>query len=114
MLKLPKSVAAWGGPEFESTLKAEVQSLRVDDLPLQAGMSGSSYAMDGAIQAMVIHVADYGRCIQAKLGIFYGGVTAGCNCADDPSPVVPEPEYCVVALRIDKATGEADATLAPD
>ena len=36
---------------------------------------------------------------------FDTSLIAGCSCADDPTPVEPQPEYCEVELQIEKATG---------
>jgi hypothetical protein len=46
-----------------------------------------------------------------KAGIFYSGVVTGCSCADDPTPVNEESEYCVVQLDINKQTGETAIAL---
>jgi hypothetical protein len=46
-----------------------------------------------------------------KLGVFYTGIIAGCNCADDPTPIDTQTEYALISLRIDKQTAEADFSL---
>ena len=60
---------------------------------------------------MIISVADEGSIIRAMAGIFYTGIIAGCSCADDPTPVNEESEYCEVQLDIDKATAETTVVL---
>ncbi len=49
--------------------------------------------------------------VRVKAGIFYKGVIAGCNCADDPSPIDEQNEHCVVQFLIDRLTAEASVTL---
>ena len=47
-------------------------------------------------------------------GIFYRSVIGGCSCADDPTPVDEQAEYCEVVVEIDKVTAEAKVTLLRD
>jgi len=75
-----------------------------EQLPLQKGLTSSSHALDDKLKAVIISVVDEGQFIRAKAGICYTGIIAGCNCADDPSPVNEENEYCEVQLDIDKST----------
>jgi len=114
MIHLPRSLEAWNSPDFEDALKRELEQLGAGKLPLQQGLSTSSYAMDDTFNVMVIGVVDGPGSIHAKVGIFYFGITAGCNCADDPTTVEPQSEYCELVLAIDKTTGEAAATLLAD
>jgi hypothetical protein len=60
---------------------------------------------------MIISAADEGNTIRARAGIFYTGIIAGCSCADDPTPVNEENEYCEVQLDIDKATAATTVIL---
>lgn len=113
MFRLPESLAAWGTPDFKAVLKREIARLG-GSLPLQQGLSGSSYALDDAVEAVVHRVAQHGGHIQARVGIFYSGIIAGCSCADDPTPVEAQTEYCEVDVNIDQATGQADIRLAND
>ncbi len=112
MFKLPQSLAVWPSPRFAEVLKHEVEQLPSAALPLQEGLSASSYAFGDRFSVMVIGVAEDAEAIRARLGVFYEGIVAGCNCADDPTPVEPQKEYCEVELTIDKATAQARAALA--
>jgi len=114
MVRLQKSAGAWGAPQFNEVLKAELESLGEDELPLHEGLSTGSYVTDHKRQAMIISVADCGERIRAKAGIFYTGILTGCACADDPTPVNEESEYCELQLDIDKRTGEAAVVLLAD
>lgn len=111
MIRLSHSLSAWGHPEFEAVLKQEVGQLGAGQLPLQQGLSTSSYALDEDIETMLISAVEEPGLLRVKLGIFYAGILAGCSCADDPTPVEQESEYCVVQLEIDKSTAATTVTL---
>ncbi|MBI4754578.1 MAG: hypothetical protein HY778_03980 [Betaproteobacteria bacterium] len=113
-MKLARSLKAWNSPEFDDVLKREIEELALAHLPLQQGLCASSYALDDKPGVMIISVADDPGFIRAKVGIFYSGIIGGCSCADDPTPVEPQPEYCEVLIAIDKATAQASATLLAD
>jgi len=111
MIRLPQALAAWGTPGFDDALKAELERLGAAELPLQQGLSFTSYAVDGDLKATIFSVSEETGSIRAKAGIFYAGIVAGCSCADDPTPVDERTEYCVVQLDIDKQTAETTVTL---
>ena len=111
MLRLTKTLNAWGSPDFKDILKDEIEHLDAEQLPLQQGLSTGSYAIDGKFSAMIIGVSEAAGNIRVKAGIFYSGIIAGCSCADDPTPVNEESEYCVVQLDIDKHTAETTVAL---
>jgi hypothetical protein len=110
MIRLTKALNAWGTPEFEGALKQEIEQLDAAQLPLQQGLMTGNYALDGH-KVMVIGVSEDAGFIRVKAGIFYSGIIAGCSCADDPTPVNEESEYCVVQLDIDKHTAETTIAL---
>ncbi|OZA31211.1 MAG: hypothetical protein B7X93_00210 [Hydrogenophilales bacterium 17-61-9] len=114
MLRLQKSLNTWGTPDFEKVLKLEIERLDTRQLPLQQGLTASSHVTDRPIQAMILGVTETAARISVKAGVFYTGVIAGCNCADDPSPVDEQNEYCVIQLDIDKATAESTVHLLAD
>lgn len=111
MIHLQKSLKAWGTPGFEATLKREIEQLDAAQLPLQQGLAISSQVTDRPFQAMVIGVREAPGVIRVKAGIFYTGVIAGCSCADDPTPIDEQNEYCVVQIDIDRTTATATVTL---
>lgn len=111
MIRFPKAMAAWNTPAFEECLKQEIAELDESHLPLQQGLTASSRVSNSPIQAMILHVAEESGGIRIKAGIFYKGVIAGCNCADDPSPIDEQNEHCVVQFLIDRLTAEASVTL---
>jgi hypothetical protein len=85
--------------------------LEAGQLPLQQGLSGTSHVADTEHKAMIVAVEDEAGFIRVKAGIFYGGILVGCSCADDPTPVEEQNEYCEVLLEIDKKTAETAITL---
>lgn len=102
-MRLPESMRDWGTPNFPATLKRELAE-QVDELPLQQALTGTSAVANEAI-TVVLHDARADEAqIHAKVGIFFGGILAGCSCADDPTPVEPQTEYCELLLEIDRTT----------
>lgn len=112
-LRLPNVAQSIGTSAFNDALKTAIEQLPHDALPLQQGLSTTSYVVDKKTSAMILGVADDGRAIRARVGIFYAGIVAGCSCADDPTPVNEENEYCELQLTIDKITGATSVTLLP-
>ena len=111
MIRLTKTLNAWGTPDFKDILKKEIEQMDAGQLPLQQGLSTGSYAIGDKLNAMIIGVSEGAGFIRVKAGIFYSGIIAGCSCADDPTPVNEESEYCVVQLDINKLTAETTIAL---
>ncbi len=114
MIRLAKTLDAWGTPGFEDALKQEVERLDAGQLPLQQALSTSSYVTDSPHKVIIIRVSDDAGFIRVKAGIFYSGIIAGCSCADDPTPVEEQTEYCEVQIQINKNTAEATLALLAD
>ena len=112
-IRLVKSLAAWGSPDFKVTLKRELGELGVAQLPLQQGLRSGSVALDDNIEAMIISSSETETAIHAKAGIFYQSIIAGCSCSDDPTPTDICNEHCEVMLEINKSTAETTVTLSP-
>jgi hypothetical protein len=104
MIKLDKSLHAWGTPKFQAVLKQEIEQLGADNLPLQQGLSTGNYVSDTPFTVLVHSVAEMDNMIRVKVGIFYQGIIGGCSCTDDPTPASDINEYCEVHLDIDKAS----------
>jgi len=113
MTSLPNSLAAWGTPDFRPVLKTELAALDAGRLGLQAGLSVSSHALDHGHEAVLLAAAENSDGIAVKVGIFYRGIIAGCNCADDPSPPGELTEYCELAITIARPDGRAHIQLLP-
>jgi len=110
MLRLPDSLRAWGSPAFAATLKRELEPLGAE-LPLQRGLAAGSVALDERIEVMYLGADEEPERLRVRVGVFFAGILAGCSCAGDPTPVEPQNEYCELELVIDKASGEAQATV---
>jgi hypothetical protein len=111
MIRLDKTLRAWGTPDFEAVLRQEIAQLGADHLPLQQGLSSGNYVIDSPITVAINHVAEMENNIRVRAGIFYQGVLGGCSCADDPTPTGETNEYCEVQLDIDKITSETTIAL---
>ncbi len=112
ILSLPESARAWRTAAFPRILKSELERLGLEELPLQQGLSASSVALDDELQVVVLSTTEDDDMIRVHAGLFYTGVIAGCNCADDPAPMDRENEYCEIQVRIDRRTGAARIALA--
>ncbi len=114
LINLPEAARCWGTPAFGESLKAEIETLDAAQLPLQDGLSHSSHVSDEPFRAMIIKTRETGSAVEIHLGIFYTGIIAGCNCADDPTPPDPQTEYCELLVTLDTTRGDATVTLLPD
>ena len=103
-MKLDRVVDAWGTPAFRGVLKAALEQLSVEQLPLQQGLSQSSYACDDNIKVVIISASEASGVIRATAEIFYTGMIPGCSCADDPTPVDNYAEHCEVQIDINMQT----------
>jgi len=111
MFKLNLSLLAWDTDTFNTTFIEEVSALDESTLPLQQGLSYSSYANSDNLTATVLNKNSDDNFLFIKAGLFYTGVIAGCNCADDPTPVDENNEYCEVVFTIDKKTAVSSVSL---
>jgi len=106
ILSLPESARAWRTAAFPRILKSELERLGLEELPLQQGLSASSVALDDELRVVVLSTTEDDGMIRVHAGLFYTGVVAGCNCADDPTPLDRENEYCEIDVLIHRDTGE--------
>ncbi len=111
MIVLSKALAAWTTPAFTSVLKAEIEALDGNRLPLQQGLARTSYAIAEGFSAIIFNATELPDVIRVKVGLSYRGIIPGCSCADDPTPIDEVPEYCVAQFDIDRKTAEARVTL---
>ena len=111
MARLNRSLNAWRTSDFRDVFKQEAGQLGVDQLPLQQGLSRSSHVSGDDYEVVVLNVAEEPQRLLVKTGVFYHGIIAGCSCADDPTPVDEQTEYCEVLFDIDKHTAEAKIIL---
>lgn len=111
MIRLSQTLNAWNTPMFRETLKHEIESLDPDLLPLQEGLSRSSHVTATPFRAVPLAADREDGQLRIKTGIFYTGIIAGCSCADDPTPIDEQTEYCVLEFAVDTTTGVASVQL---
>ncbi|KVW94689.1 hypothetical protein [Thiobacillus denitrificans] len=110
MFKLPKALSAWNTDAFEQTLKIEIRNLGIDSLPLSHGLDMGGYVDNGHITIMVLRAVDVGVAIQCKVGIFFTEIVPCCGCPIEP---MERDAYCVMQVRIDKSTADAEFVATP-
>jgi len=111
MLTLPESLKAWQSENFNATFKREVCALDHQLLPLQQGLSLSSYVSDEIISTIINRTCEDDSSINVYTAIFYSGIIAGCSCSDDPTPLDTQAEYCQLHFSINKLSGETTVNL---
>lgn len=114
MIQLDKAMYAWGKPAFKAVLKQEIERIDAAQLPLLQGLTTGSYPLENQFSVMINSVSEAESLILVTAGIFYQSVIAGCACADDPTPINENNEYCEVRLEIDKASGATLVELVRD
>ncbi len=111
MFYLPLSLKASGGKQFQLVFQQEIKTIDPELLPLQQGLQYSSYAITDNLTVTVLNYKEDENELLVKSALFYTGIIAGCNCADDPTPVDEINEYCEVLFTIDKKTARCTVTL---
>lgn len=111
MLKLIKTAQAINSNNIKQIAKEEIQKINKDLLPLQQGLSLSSYVGKSEINVVILNIECETDIIKIKAGVFYTGIIAGCSCSDDPSPTDEKTEYCELQFDIDKNTAETNIVL---
>lgn len=105
---------SWNVNEIKETVKQRIEQLDPVSLPLQRGLTHGSHVTGDPIKAIIIDCSVEQYLVRIKAGIFFSSIIAGCNCADDPTPVDTLQEYCVLEFRINKENGEAEIRLLPE
>ena len=113
-MKLKKITDCYRDSNFKSILKLEIQAIDPALLPLQQGLSLSSYVGKTPFSAVILSTTDEENSIKVKSGIFYTGIIAGCSCSDDPTPTDEQNEYCELLFVINKKTAATTITLLSD
>lgn len=110
-MKLPKILQRKDHPDFKNTIKQEIQNIDPELLPLQQGLSLSSYVSQNPITAIILNINEDLHTIRVKAGIFYTGIIAGCSCSDDPTPQDIQNEYCELLFSINKQSADTTVNL---
>jgi hypothetical protein len=113
MIFLKQSRAACDSDHFNAVFARELTALpELEDRLQQALQFGSCAILDN-IQIMLNRVQQDAQSIHVGAGIFYHSIIAGCNCADDPTPVDLHNEYCELHIDIDKTSSAALLKILP-
>ena len=111
MIKLTRTIQAMRQAGFKTIARAEIEAIDKQLLPLQQGLALSSCVSDEAFSAVILNHHETEQHLIIKTGIFYSGIIAGCSCADDPTPMDVQNEYCELQFTVDKETCNADILL---
>lgn len=110
MIRLSRSLQAWGKPDFNAVFKQDIEALDTRELPLQHIVSANG--SERPLSAIVIGAAENADSrIVAKAGVYYPALVGFSHCDDDTGPVDEQNEYAELQFDIDKTTGEAAVTL---
>lgn len=111
MIQLKKTLSAHHTTDFKSIAKEEISHIDASLLPLQQGLSLSSYVGKAPFSVVILNVTKHVASLDVKTGIFYTGIIAGCSCSDDPSPTDEQNEYCELLFSINIDTAETNIKL---
>lgn len=110
MMELRQSLRAYGNQDFKATLQRELAEAGMDALGLQQALRTGSIALEDDLAVMILRVGESPGRLDLHLGLFFTSIVSGCACADDPTPVSRNTEYCEVDLEIDRDTAEGRIT----
>lgn len=111
MIILPNTLAAFNSKNFKEIAKKEISQISKDLLPLQQGLSLSSYIGPSPFSVIILCNKEEHNVLKVKTGIFYTGIIAGCSCSDDPSPTDEQNEYCEILFTVNKETANTQIQL---
>lgn len=110
-IQLPKTLAAWPGDDFERTFRDELANLPYGALPLHQAMSLGSQVAERPPRVILLSSKRDAAALTIRAGIFFNSVLGGCSCADDPTPMDENNEYCEMTLVIDPQDGDTRVIL---
>lgn len=111
MPRLPLSLQAWDTPAFVPTLKAEIEALPPDSLPLEAATTQGGRVGGERVTVSVLRAEDAGDAIRVRLGVFFTEVVGGCSCGEE---AVALQARCELRVEIAKDDAAARFTLLPE
>ena len=111
MIFLKKTVLALNSSALQKTAKDEITLINKSLLPLQKGLSLSSYLGNTPFSVVILKIVVGNDNINIKAGIFYTGIIAGCSCSDDPTPTDEQNEYCELQFTTNIQTAETSVKL---
>lgn len=109
--KFTGNLMAAASDVLKQSLKQEIEQMDHAALPLQQGLSHSSYVSDSPFSVVLLELVKSEEEIRLKAGIFFAGIISGSCCADDPTPCDELTEYCELEFLINPEDGEAEIRL---
>lgn len=100
-LDLGRVAALWGSDRFEPALKAELETLPVQQLGLHR-LGDQGGLVTGPISVSLIDRAANGTTIRLHIAVLFSETVGGCSCGDEPYQV---PSAATLALEIDRGSG---------
>lgn len=111
MALLRRSLERWPGAEFGALLVAEFEALPPRERSfLQQASQGWTVDTETVYASFIDAVAEPDQ-INARLGVHFTELVAGCGCGDD---VTGQQAYCEVRVLIDRRNGDARFVLPGD
>ncbi len=110
-MKLTKLLEDKNHTDFKNIAKNTIKNIDPTLLPLQQGLSFSSYVGKNTFHPVILNITDNIDEINIKAAIFYTGIIAGCSCSDDPSPQDEQNEYCELLFSINKQSADTTVSL---
>ena len=101
---LRRALRDWETETFAATLKAQLEGLGTECLPLSEATAQGGLVDDRDISVMVLRSHEERHRICAQVGVFFSEIVGGCSCGDDP---FVQTAYCELEVYIDKLTAEA-------
>ena len=114
MITLNETLRGKDKKDINSIAKIEIQRINPSLLPLQQALERSSIVSDSPFTASILTFSEDNTHLTIKTAIFFTGIIAGCNCADDPSPVDEINEYCELLFIINKENANTIVKLLKD
>ncbi|MEQ1630643.1 MAG: hypothetical protein ABL873_09045 [Gallionella sp.] len=114
MLRLTRTLNAKDSADLAAIFKQELAQQGRDYLPLQQALRHGSSVLDTPLTVLMHDARTDAQQLRIRAGIFYQSVTAGCSCADDPTPLNEHTEYCEVQVFIDTRDARASVMLVED
>ncbi len=105
MTILIKTIDVWGSASFSDVLKAELENLRSDVLPIAHVIEQGNRLDDSDLGIIVNAITDDGQKIIADIGVFFAQILSCVTCGGGDG--VHDEAYCELRVTIDKGTGEA-------
>lgn len=105
MIKLASSLQAWGTDNFKAALKAELEQLRSDVLPIAHAVGEGNRIDESDLGVIVNAVLDDGQYIYAVVGVFFAEVITCLTCSGGDG--MCDEAYCEIRVTIDKVSGDA-------